>query len=218
VARPRGSVQSAAAVKGDKKKQPERDSHGRREEVLDVALKIFAAQGYRATTLEDIARELDFTPAALYYYFKSKQALLELIVARPIDALLEQARKVSALDEPPVEKLRAAIVGHVKLITERQEWFSVMLREQIELPPDNLVDIDRKNREYRVFLTALINDAVNDGTLKTSNSSVVTLILVGAINWTLQWWRDDGFLAPEEVAKVLISLTFDGLRPRSDAE
>ncbi len=195
-------------------KASDRDSHGRRDEVLDVALKIFAAQGYRATTIEDIANELAFTPAALYYYFKSKQSLLELIVSRPIDALTEQAESVMQLDVSALDRLREAITRHVRLITERQEWFSVMLREQIELQPTQLAEIDKKNRAYRVFLTKLIDEAVREGSLATTNSSVVTLIIVGAINWTLQWWRNDGVLTSDEVAEVLTSLVFDGLRVR----
>jgi AcrR family transcriptional regulator len=192
----------------------ERDSHGRREEVLDAALKIFAINGYRATTMEDIARELDFTPAALYYYFKSKQSLLALIVSRPVDAMMEQAAAIDASDDSPIDKVRAAIGGHVRLITERQEWFSVMLREQIELPAEQIEVVNAKNREYRKFLTHLIDDAVKDGSLAGTNSSVVSLIVIGAINWTLQWWHNDGVLAPDEVASILVTLVLDGLRPR----
>jgi len=197
-------------------RMPERDSHGRREEVLDTALRIFATHGYRATTIEDIARELDFTPAALYYYFKSKASLLTAIVSRPIDMMMAQAREIEASDAPAIEKLERAIRGHIRLITEHREWFSVMLREQIEMASDELGEVNEKNREYRRFLTRLIDAAVEDGSLTSTNSRVISLILIGAINWTLQWWREGGVLDSDEVANILVRLVLDGLRPRHD--
>lgn len=191
-----------------------RSSHGRREEVLDTALRMFAAKGYRATTIEEIARELDFTPAALYYYVKGKQALLTQIVFRPIDALLEEAARIDAGDASPADKFAAAVRAHMRLIGERQEWFTIMLREQLELEPPELATLREKDREYRKFLTRFLDEAVQRGDLSTSNTSVAVLTVVGALNWTLQWFRDGGAMDADDVADIINRTVLDGLRPR----
>jgi AcrR family transcriptional regulator len=59
---------------------------GTRERILDIALELFAAQGYAGTSVADIAGKLGTTPAALYYHFKSKVEILETLLAEPIAA------------------------------------------------------------------------------------------------------------------------------------
>ena len=63
-----------------------------RRRALDVALELFAEQGYEKTSLREIAERLDVTKAALYYHFASKEALLAGIV----DSLVEPADELVA--------------------------------------------------------------------------------------------------------------------------
>lgn len=55
-----------------------------KQRILDIASGLFARQGYTATTIADIARELGTTTAALYYHFPSKSAILAGLLAGPI--------------------------------------------------------------------------------------------------------------------------------------
>jgi AcrR family transcriptional regulator len=60
---------------------------GTREEILDTALHLFTVQGYDATSLRQIADQLGFTKAALYYHFPAKEHLV-IELARPwLDAI-----------------------------------------------------------------------------------------------------------------------------------
>jgi AcrR family transcriptional regulator len=63
-----------------------------RQRIQDVALELFAEQGYEKTSLREIAEHLDVTKAALYYHFKTKEDILTSIfedLTRPIDELVE---------------------------------------------------------------------------------------------------------------------------------
>jgi AcrR family transcriptional regulator len=63
-----------------------------RQRIQDVALELFAGQGYEKTSLREIAEQLDVTKAALYYHFKTKEEILVSIfddLARPIEELIE---------------------------------------------------------------------------------------------------------------------------------
>ncbi|MDG9720750.1 TetR/AcrR family transcriptional regulator [Streptomyces sp. DH24] len=63
-----------------------------RQRIQDVALELFAEQGYEKTSLREIAEHLDVTKAALYYHFKTKEEILVSIfedLARPIEELVE---------------------------------------------------------------------------------------------------------------------------------
>jgi hypothetical protein len=54
-----------------------------RERILQVAARLFAAQGYASTTMAQIVRELDVTKPFVYYYFRDKQEIFETLSWRP---------------------------------------------------------------------------------------------------------------------------------------
>jgi AcrR family transcriptional regulator len=63
-----------------------------RQRIQDVALELFAEQGYEKTSLREIAEHLDVTKAALYYHFKTKEEILVSIfedLTKPIEDLIE---------------------------------------------------------------------------------------------------------------------------------
>ncbi|MDW8809886.1 TetR/AcrR family transcriptional regulator [Streptomyces scabiei] len=65
-----------------------------RQRIQDVALALFAEQGYEKTSLREIAERLDVTKAALYYHFKTKEDILISLfqdLQRPIDELIDWA-------------------------------------------------------------------------------------------------------------------------------
>ncbi|MGW3206274.1 TetR/AcrR family transcriptional regulator [Streptomyces sp. NPDC001135] len=66
-----------------------------RQRIQDVALELFAEQGYEKTSLREIAERLDVTKAALYYHFKTKEEIIVSLfedLTQPIEALIEWGR------------------------------------------------------------------------------------------------------------------------------
>jgi AcrR family transcriptional regulator len=79
----------------DSTKQQRRRGDTRRR-IQDVALALFAEQGYEKTSLREIAERLDVTKAALYYHFKTKEEILVSIfegLVRPMEDLIEWGRE-----------------------------------------------------------------------------------------------------------------------------
>lgn len=79
-----------------------------RERILDVSLRLFTEQGYDGTSLREIAEELGVTKAALYYHFKTKEEILESLLATMIgeaSALADWAEQ-----QPPGDATRDAIL------------------------------------------------------------------------------------------------------------
>ncbi|KUN90761.1 TetR/AcrR family transcriptional regulator [Streptomyces caeruleatus] len=67
-----------------------------RQRIQDVALELFAEQGYEKTSLREIAERLDVTKAALYYHFKTKEEIIVSLfedLTRPIEDLIEWGRR-----------------------------------------------------------------------------------------------------------------------------
>ncbi|MFD9036448.1 TetR/AcrR family transcriptional regulator [Streptomyces sp. NPDC059567] len=80
-----------------------------RQRIQDVALELFAEQGYEKTSLREIAEHLDVTKAALYYHFKTKEDIIIGIfqdLTRPVDELIAWAREQPRTLEVREEILR----------------------------------------------------------------------------------------------------------------
>ena len=76
----------------------------RKEEILIVALHLFARDGYEAVSVSQIAGELDMTKGALYRHYKSKRDIFDCIVQRMEQQDSEQARQ-NEVPEESIEKV-----------------------------------------------------------------------------------------------------------------
>ncbi|MDX3258641.1 helix-turn-helix domain-containing protein [Streptomyces sp. NPDC093228] len=98
-----------------------------RQRIQDVALELFAEQGYEKTSLREIAERLDVTKAALYYHFRTKEEILVSIfedLSRPIDELIEWGKAQPHSLETKQEVLRRyseALAGATPLFRFMQE-------------------------------------------------------------------------------------------------
>ncbi|MER6624966.1 MULTISPECIES: TetR/AcrR family transcriptional regulator [unclassified Streptomyces] len=98
-----------------------------RQRIQDVALELFAEQGYEKTSLREIAERLDVTKAALYYHFKTKEEILVGIfedLSRPIEDLIEWGRQQPHSLETKQEIIRRyseALAGAAPLFRFMQE-------------------------------------------------------------------------------------------------
>ena len=74
-----------------------------RQRLLEAAIRRFAADGYRRTSVSDIARDAGLTPAATYAYFPSKDALFRAAVDEDAAALIEQATPPENSEDSPTD-------------------------------------------------------------------------------------------------------------------
>lgn len=80
-----------------------------RADIRDAALALFTEHGYEATTMREIAEQLDITKAALYYHFESKEAIIISLFEEPLralDSLLDWADS-----QPRTPELSADLLG-----------------------------------------------------------------------------------------------------------
>jgi AcrR family transcriptional regulator len=91
-------------------KEPEE----RKKEILDAAEKLFAERGYEAATVNDILDAVKIAKGTFYYYFKSKEEVLDALIERRIDEGAAKAEEIAASPLPPVQKLLAIMMAQKK--------------------------------------------------------------------------------------------------------
>ena len=84
----------------------------RKSELLDAAQKLFAEKGYAKTTVTDILNVHGLSKGVFYYYFKSKEEVMDAIIQRMVDDMADHARKiVEDPDMTPPQKIFAILMG-----------------------------------------------------------------------------------------------------------
>ena len=123
-----------------------------RARIQQVALELFAEQGYEKTSLREIAERLDVTKAALYYHFKSKEDIVRSLVEDyfgQIDALISWARP-----QPRNAIVRGEILSrYLTIVAEGAEVFRMLQQNQAAV--NSLATAKSGGELFRERLTAL---------------------------------------------------------------
>jgi AcrR family transcriptional regulator len=124
-----------------------------RARIQQVALELFAEQGYDKTSLREIAERLDVTKAALYYHFKSKEDIVRSLVADyfgQIDALIAWAKT-----QPRTSETRREILSrYVRIVADGSDVFRMLHHNQAAV--NSLAAAKERGDVFRERMTGLI--------------------------------------------------------------
>lgn len=185
----------------------------RREQIYEVASRLFSERGYHATSMRDLASELGMQGGSLYAHISGKEELLVEIVnqaARQFDAALLPLRDATLT---PEEKLREAMRRHLQVVTGNLESATVFFHEWEHLAPESYGHVTAWRDTIDAFYRDLIREGVQAGTYKPDLDIKMTAYLVlSAINWTYTWYRPGGPLTASQIADQFADMLLGGLR------
>ena len=182
-------------------------------EVLDRAVGLFAQRGFAGTSLKDVADAVGLSRPAIYYYFPSKDALLEeLLTGVTVSAarILDNVEKRTDLSS--IDKIGAAAHDLVMWVTERRLHFIAIDRSENELPAPILAKHREAKRRVLSGMMRLIEEAVAAGEARAVDSRVTAFAIIGMCNWTAWWFVPDGDLPAGAVADRIADLAMNSVR------
>jgi AcrR family transcriptional regulator len=177
-----------------------------REHLKATAAELFARQGYRATSLDDVAAALGVRKASLYHYIASKQELLVEIYASMIDRIEAEVAPIARGDLAPAEKLRRMLLAHIGLVTAERAMLAVVVREEAELDEPHRTAMIARKREYERLYEGVVDEGQSDGAFRGLTPRLVVLALLGATNWMHQWYRPSRYSAEQVAGEFLMLL------------
>jgi len=155
-----------------------------RTEILQAAGKVFQRWGFSKTTMEDIAREAGKGKSTLYYYFRSKDEIIDAMVNSEVSHLLMKA-KASVLDvQPAKEKLKMYVVASLSEMKNVATLYHVVLKELRENPRflrNLLKDFEAKEFE---FLRGILQLGVKQGEFQLAGKKeldAATRVVLGIV-------------------------------------
>jgi AcrR family transcriptional regulator len=181
------------------------------ESVLRGAVKVFNERGYDGTSMEDLSRELGITKSAIYHHVAGKEELLRLAVNRALDGLFAVLDDISVLDAPAMTRLEELARRSVLLLVSELPFVTLLLRVRGNTKAERQALARR--REFDTAVASLVTRARDEGDLRPDiDPATIARLLYGMINSVAEWYRPQGAGRPGDLADVIVTVAFDGLR------
>ena len=186
----------------------------RRAELVGVATRLFAAKGFEAASLQDVADDFGVLKGSLFHYIVSKDELLAEIIEGVYEDAAREVWSITGQEGRAVDRLRRVITAYVVFMSRHLDEVTVWLRDFNSLPDARRRALRAREDQDRHRLEGLIADAQLEGSLRADiEPRLAALALLGAMNWVHRWFQPRK-LPAEQIGAAFADMFFAGLLPR----
>lgn len=200
----------------------------KRQTILASAAKVFKDKGYSEASLSVIAKEAGTFAGALYYYFESKNHLVDEVLSYSVAGVDELVALIKSFSQevPYRERIRAALTFHLTQAMQRDDFILAYWRIIDQIPAELRERHLSKPYAYNELWEDLIKGAIDAGEIRPGTPpSVVRMLLLGAtvtgIDWFhlgIDWFHlglneaaEPRFHSPQQLADQMVAIVFDGV-------
>lgn len=191
----------------------------KRRKIIRSATRLFAEQGFHATSMDDICNEAGIGRGVLYHYISSKEEILVAIHESFIEPLLERAGQIVYAGEPPDVTLRNLSRELMLEMAKYLEEVTVFLHEWKALAQNKSRwrNVRQKRSAFERIVQETIEKGQREGLLKALDPRLTSLAFLGMHNYAYQWLDPSGRVSPAKIADLFSSIFLDGVRHASAA-
>lgn len=169
-----------------------RPGHGpawesRREVIIDLAADLFASKGYAGTGMAELSTVTGLGRGSLYHYIGSKENLLVEIQDRVMRPLLSLARRIAALDESALLRLRLLSECMIDLIATRLDYIWVYEHDYRYLTGTNRARVVGQRHEFEGIIRGLFEAGIEVGAFRPVDPHLAMLEFLNIHNHTFVW-------------------------------
>ena len=172
-----------------------------RPRVRAAAQALFAARGYAAVSMRQIASEVGVQAGALYNYTPDKQSLLFDLMKQHMDELLAALSRQERADDP-LRALEAFTRFHIDFHLERPDAGFIAYMEWRNLKETHFEQIEQLRGRYEEALASILRAGQRAGDFEIADVRVATRAVIAMLTGVTTWYRDSGALSREEIEEV----------------
>ncbi len=181
-----------------------------KEELLEVAIDLFAANGYAGTSIRDIAQAVGRSVSNVYHYFNNKEDLWLAILEYSVQGMPKALREVAYGEGTPKENFCSLIRAHLQSSTLHGRESKIFFIDEERLSPKGK-EINRKiQKEILDIYVEQLRILQSHGLIKTKNIKILAFNVLGVINWFLRWYDPERGMDENEVYDEIISFVLCG--------
>jgi AcrR family transcriptional regulator len=174
--------------------------------IIEAAATVFRRKGYHGATMAEIAAAVNLTAGSLYHHFPSKQDLLVAVLATGLERITREVRSaVESSDTSAAETLRRIAVIHIRSQIDNANIAAAVIFEGRALldVPDVREQFVAQRDALETLYRRVIERGIAAGEFRPVDVGIFVKALFGALNWVSVWYRPDGRLSGEEIAREI---------------
>jgi AcrR family transcriptional regulator len=180
----------------------------RRDQLLDVALDVFAAKGFHATSMDDVAEAAGVTKPVVYQHFRSKRALYMELLDDVGAQLRDAITKASLAAGGPRQQVEAGCAAYFRFVAERRNAFRLLFGGGARRDEEFADAVRRVEESIADTVAGFIEADVDD-----EHRRILGHAVVGMAEGTSRYWLVNGHdFDPDQLARRIAELAWAGLR------
>jgi len=190
----------------------ERHGSRRRQEIFDIATRLFSEKGYDQTSIKDIADAAGILKGSLYAHVDSKEDILLAVVRDVHERFDTNVAACDALNAAPYGRLTAFLAGHFDVACSALEYHQIYSRDWRSLGPERYREIRAKRDAYQRYLTGLLADAQADGRVRADvTPRLLAITVLTMLNSMHTWFRPDRGFTAADVHAAYVGVVLTGI-------
>lgn len=188
----------------------EEELERRRHEIFARTVHLFIENGFRETSIREIAETAGMGKSSLYDYFRTKDDILLWAMEDEILDLTTTAQEIASRPLPAIERLRQIMQKHLEYLVSSKEFYLKLSFEVQRLAIDSQKRIQARRHAYQDLIRRLIDDGIREGAFRAVNSLLVARLLITALTPTVFTSRPTG--TPEEMLETAFDIILKGIQ------
>lgn len=188
------------------------DEGNRRADLLAAAGRLFREKGYQATTIRDIAAAVGMRSGSPFYHFSSKHDMLLAVMLEGIAAIHASVEAAARGIDDPRHRFAVMARAHMQALLgpAGRDSAAAVVHETRALKPAAAAEVGARKDAYERLWSELLGELQAAGALQ-GDMALARLLILGALNWSTQWWNPAGAAGPEDIADQLTRLVLGAL-------
>ncbi|WP_345979494.1 TetR/AcrR family transcriptional regulator [Sulfurimonas sp. HSL3-2] len=159
-----------------------RDAEATKAKIIENSMMLFSKNGFDATTVDEIANVSDVNKALIYYYFKNKAGLYEIVMNEVLSAIYTKVIEANKICKSPIDELEAFIKTYAEF-ANKQPYFPALLLRELS---DNGAHIPEmmfsSMRKLFKLLSEILKKGEEEGVFKNVIPMVIHFMIIGTVN------------------------------------
>ena len=184
----------------------------KKDHFLNEAIKLIHEKGFKATTMRDIAKHMNFDASNSYNYVKSKQEILEIFLFKTSNEFHHTIDNIIASNYDIAEKLKLLIKSHVHIASQKPYEVALLDNEWRNLKETKYTEFVTLRKSYENKVSDLLKKGMETGVFKKMDVTIATAVLLASVRWFYNHFtQEDATLNPIELERQIIDYVLGGI-------
>lgn len=188
----------------------------REQQIIDVAVRVFAKRGYHPASVDEIAELAGISKPMVYLYLDSKEGLFLACLRREAERLVAAFQGAARGAGSPETRLWAGLTAFFSFVAEHRDSWVVLHRQAAQLSEAITEEVAEARRAVMAQVAGLVRDGVPEGSGPVrpvdEEADFVAHALVGAADSLTDWMERHPDESPERVTRRLMNMVWVGMR------